>query len=54
MCDILISFPATVTSPTFCERIHAKVLPEKLDKGMYGCMGEVVEGVERLEEFTSN
>lgn len=35
----------------------AKVLPEKLEKEMRRCMGEVVEGLERLEkleEFTSN
>ena len=44
-------------------RVHAKVLLEELDKGMYGNVEEVVEGlkdvegpevVERLEEFTSN
>ncbi len=44
-------------------RVHTKVLLEKLDKGMYGSVGEVVEGLkgveglggrEGLEEFTSN
>jgi len=44
-------------------RVHAKVLLEKLGKGVYGGVEEVVEGlegvevpegVERLEEFTSN
>jgi len=38
-------------------RVHTKVLLEKLDKGMYWSVGEVVERLEELEgleEFTSN
>jgi hypothetical protein len=35
-------------------RVHAKVLLEKLEKGIYGSVEEVVEGLGRLEEFTSN
>ncbi len=35
-------------------RVHAEVLLEKLEKGIYGGVVEVVEGLERLEEFTSN
>jgi len=35
-------------------RVHTKVLLEKLDKGIYGGVGEVVEGLKGLEEFSSN
>jgi len=41
-------------------RVHAKALQEKLDKEMYWSVGEVIEGLERVEElevvkeFTSN